>query len=92
VCKEGDRAMTPGAVDLDAADYLLASAAILVGDEPQNVLALLMTAAASLILDAHEPDVAAAAAAAAGAGPPLAEMVQTLAAVRLGESRAGGSA
>lgn len=83
--------MKPGHVDLDDADNLIAAAAILVGDNSRAVLALLMTAAAQLILDAN-PDPAKAAAAARGAGPPLAEMVGTLAEKRLAESRGGGNA
>jgi hypothetical protein len=81
----------PHHVDLDAADNLITAAVLMVGDNNHAVLALVMTAAAQLILDANETP-ARAVAAAAAAGPPLAEMVRTLAQVRLAEARVGGTA
>jgi hypothetical protein len=81
----------PHHVDLDAADNLITAAVLMVGDNNHAVLALLMTAAAQLILDANETP-ARAIAAAEAAGPPLGEMVRTLAQVRLAEARVGGTA
>jgi hypothetical protein len=60
----------PHHVDLDAADNLITAAVLMVGDNNHAVLALVMTAAAQLILDANETP-ARAVAAAAAAGPPL---------------------
>jgi hypothetical protein len=83
--------MKPGSIDLDDADTLIASAAILVGDDRGRVLVLLMTAAAQLILDTT-PDQQNALRHAHQAGQVLADTMAHLAELRLADSRPGGNA
>jgi soluble P-type ATPase len=82
----------PGHVNLGVADDLVECAALMVGDGAREVLAVLMAAVATVILDANEDDPAKAIAAAHLAGPPLAEMVEQVLQARLLDAEPGGTA